>query len=113
MRAPGTVAKIAAVSTVLVLAAVELPDLAAEPERLSTPAIICRVFRSHCREALRVAWCESRWRIYARNGQYLGVFQMGRAERARFGFAWNAWTQARAARRYYRLAGWQPWTCKP
>jgi len=62
--------------------------------------------------AVRVARCESGVRPWARNGQFLGVLQMGAAERARFGHhERSVLAQALAARRYYRVAGWQPWTC--
>lgn len=57
----------------------------------------------------RIAWCESRYRVYATNGQYLGVFQMGDRERAKYGFAWNPWTQAAGAYAYFLDAGTSPW----
>lgn len=75
-------------------------------------AIRC-AFGRHANAALRVAYCESRYNTNARNGQYLGIFQMGSAERARFGHSNNALGQARAARRYFNLAGWRPWACQP
>jgi hypothetical protein len=80
-------------------------------------------------EALKVAEYESgekhwfggtcRW---ANNGQYLGCFQMGESERKKYGHSkvWpyhgnNAWTQAKAAWRYYVATKktWSPWECKP
>jgi hypothetical protein len=64
-------------------------------------------------EAVRVADCESHLWPYARNGQYLGLFQFGSWARARFGFSWSPWEQARAAARYYRHSGWSGWACKP
>jgi hypothetical protein len=51
--------------------------------------------------------------VWAENGQYLGLFQMGSYARARYGHATNAWGQARAAHRYWLAAGWSPWTCRP
>ena len=36
-------------------------------------------------EAINVAWCESRGKPTARNGQYRGILQMGRREWAKFG----------------------------
>ena len=76
--------------------------------------VIRQVFGSHGSEAVRVSWCESRLHIWARNGQYLGLFQMGRFALARYGHGWNAWAQARAAYRYFRDAGgWSPWSCQP
>jgi hypothetical protein len=69
---------------------------------------------THRREALAVAWCESRYRTTATNGQYLGLWQMGRAERRRYGHGTTARAQARAAHLYYHLAaGWRPWSCRP
>jgi hypothetical protein len=64
-------------------------------------------------QAVRVAECESHLWPYARNGQYLGMFQFGAWARARFGFSWSPWEQARAARRYHRMSGWSGWGCKP
>lgn len=81
----------------------------------STPRIICSIFRGYCSQALRVARCESGFNIWARNGQYLGLFQMGAAERRRYGHGWDAWSQSRAAYRYFIDSGrdWSPWACKP
>lgn len=80
-------------------------------EPLSTPRIICLVFRGQCGKALEVAWCESRWYVGARNGQYHGLFQMGRYARSKYGHGPDALTQALAAHAYYLDAGWRPWTC--
>jgi hypothetical protein len=77
---------------------------------------ICHVFGSRfCGQALRVARCESGLRPNARNGQYLGLFQMGSSERRRFGHGFTAFEQATAAHRYFVLSGrdWSPWSCKP
>jgi hypothetical protein len=76
---------------------------------------ICHVFGRSCGEALRVAHCESRLRLEAHNGQYLGLFQMGVSERRRFGHGVTAYRQAQAAHRYFVLSGrdWSPWSCKP
>jgi hypothetical protein len=76
---------------------------------------ICHVFGKYCGEALRVARCESRLRLTARNGQYLGLFQMGTSERRRFGHGGSAYRQAKAAHRYFVVSGrdWSPWSCKP
>jgi len=79
----------------------------------SPASIICSVFGAHCSEAISVANCESHLNVYARNGQYLGLFQFGSFARAHYGFAWDALTQARAAYRYWRDAGWSPWQCQP
>jgi len=84
-------------------------------KRLPPRQAICRVFNRHCGEALRVVRCESRFRTNARNGQYLGLFQMGASERRRFGHGLTAIEQSRAAHRYFVLSGrdWSPWSCKP
>jgi hypothetical protein len=85
--------------------------------RAKTPrAVICRVFgRHHCTEALRVSWCESHLQTRAQNGQYLGLFQMGRNERQLYGHGPSAEEQAQAAHRYFVASGsdWGPWSCKP
>lgn len=81
--------------------------------------IVRRVFgvdgRRHGRDAVRVAWCESRLDPRASNGQYLGILQMGRRERAIYGHGSTVLAQAIAARRYWRASGrdWSPWECKP
>jgi hypothetical protein len=78
-------------------------------------SIICKVFGPYCQEALRVSWCESKWYVWAQNGQYLGLFQMGSSERAKYGHGSGAWKQTRAAFRYFVDSGkdWSPWSCKP
>ena len=75
---------------------------------------ICNVFGSYCREALAIAWCESRHEITAQNGQYLGLFQMGSYERQLFGHGATARSQAVAAHRYFVRSGrdWSPWACR-
>jgi hypothetical protein len=78
----------------------------------SIPRLICSVFGSDCTMALRVAYRESRYSIYASNGQYKGIFQMGSAERARFatiGYS-TAYQQIVAAHNYFLVSGWSPWS---
>jgi hypothetical protein len=69
------------------------------------------------RQALNVAWCESRGRASARNGQYKGHFQMGKSEWRKYGNGspFNPVSNSAAAYRYYRAAGksWRPWQCQP
>lgn len=82
------------------------------------PFAICHVFRGrYCREALSVTWCESKHDVTAGVGkhQYLGLFQMGSSERARYGHGWTAIEQVRAAYRYFVASGrdWSPWQCRP
>jgi hypothetical protein len=83
-------------------------------EALPPRAAICRVFGSHCQDALAVAWCESRLQTTAENGQYLGLFQMGSQARSLFGHGASAHDQATAARRYFVRSGrdWSPWSCR-
>ena len=77
--------------------------------------IICKVFGPYCAQALRVSWCESHWYVWAGNGQYLGIFQMGSSERRIYGHGPGAWKQAKSAYRYFVASGrdWSPWSCKP
>jgi hypothetical protein len=77
-------------------------------------AAICDVFGENCDEAVAVAWCESRLDTKARNGQYLGLFQMGSHERELFGHGPSAHDQATAAHRYFVESGrdWSPWSCR-
>lgn len=76
--------------------------------------IICVTFGPECRKAQRVAWCESRFNVHAvgnRHGAdpYFGLFQFGSYARRTYGFAWDARTQARAAKRMRDREGWRPW----
>jgi len=75
---------------------------------------ICAVFEGRCQEAIAVAWCESHLQTTARNGQYLGLFQMGSYERQLFGHGPTAHEQAVAAHRYFVTSGrdWSPWSCR-
>jgi hypothetical protein len=75
---------------------------------------ICGVFGQYCEQAMAVAWCESRLSPAARNGQYLGLFQMGSSERRLFGHGESAYEQAEAAHRYFVYSGrdWSPWGCR-
>jgi len=93
-----------------------IPATASTQDSPSTNArIIRQVFGAYGSQAVSVAYCESRLHIYSRNGQYLGLFQMGSYARAKYGHSWNAWGQSRSAYRYFRDSGrdWSPWSCKP
>ena len=85
------------------------------PVSLGPAAAIRYVFGVYADQALRVAGCESGLSIYAHNGQYHGLFQMGEHERALYGDAADAVGQAQAAYRYFVASGrdWSPWSCKP
>jgi hypothetical protein len=81
----------------------------------ATPKVaICEVFGRYCHQALAVAWCESGHETTARNGQYLGLFQMGTYARQIAGHGDSAYEQARAAYRFFTLSGrdWSPWSCR-
>lgn len=77
--------------------------------------VINAVFGSYGAQANVVASCESGHSIWAANGQYLGLFQMGESERSIYGHGGDVWSQARAAHRYFVASGsdWSPWQCKP
>lgn|SRR4051794_26285722 len=101
-----------------VAAAFALAFAASASATISSPGAaraICTTFGRYCSQALRVASCESHMYVYAHNGQYLGMFQMGAYARARYGHSYDVWGQARAAYRYFRDSGysWGPWQCKP
>jgi hypothetical protein len=108
-----------AILAALIVASLVLPT-ATSASRISeqqarAKPIICKVFGSYCSQALAVSWCESKWYVWAQNGQYRGLFQMGSSERATYGHGPGAWAQARAAKRYFDASGrdWSPWSCKP
>ncbi|HYZ79308.1 MAG TPA: hypothetical protein VE596_18235 [Gaiellaceae bacterium] len=108
------------VSAVLLWSGVAGPAQARTPQQTAKLAItwaFCGHRYSRCEageQAKRVSWCESRWNIWARNGEYLGLFQMGSRERRRYGHGNNAWAQSAAAHRYWLAVRrrWTPtWTC--
>lgn len=89
-----------------------------DPRTASVQQAIRAVFGPYAGQALRVARCESGYSIWARNGQYENIFQMGYHERRTYG--WHragspATVAARAAYRYFIASGrdWSPWSCKP
>jgi hypothetical protein len=104
----------------ILLALLLLPLLATTAEAQSSSRnreIICQVFGSYCSQAIEVSRCETggTFSVWAQNGQYLGLFQMGSWERTIYGHAYHPWGQARAAYRYFVASGrdWSPWSCKP
>lgn len=105
-----------AIVAILVAAFVLATPAGAVSTRSSSNASVIRqVFGSYGSQAVKVAICESGLSIWAKNGQYLGLFQMGANERRLYGHGSNAWAQARAAYRYFVASGrnWGPWQCKP
>lgn len=89
-------------------------------------AIKCVFPKSLRQTATRIAQCEStalapervarRYKLgrWAKNGQYVGVFQMGKRERKRYGFyrrGASALIQVESAYQLYLDRGWSPWQC--
>lgn len=107
--------KLAVLTALIVLVGAGQTTASAQVQGNYTTNVICQVFGPYCSQALRVARCESGLQTWAANGQYLGLFQMGYYARARYGHGSDAYTQARAAYRYFIDSGrnWGPWTCKP
>lgn len=86
---------------------------AARISSASVPALICRVFGSVCGAARSIAWTESRYRTWAKNGQYLGIFQMGSSERETYDTLpyTTAYNQIVDAHNMYLARGFEPWYC--
>jgi hypothetical protein len=102
---------------IAVALALALVQPATASERSDSIRAIKVVFGSYASQAIRVASCETggTFDTNARNGQYLGLFQMGSYERATYGHSATALGQAKAAYRYFVASGkdWSPWSCKP
>ena len=92
-------------------------ELRGSPPRSSSGAVICRVFRSRCSAARRVAWCESRFNARAvGDAGERGLFQIHPVH-----FGWlnprrlfEPLYNARAA--FLLSAGgrdWHMWACQP
>lgn len=85
--------------------------------RAAAVAAARAVFGRYAGQAIRVAGCETggTYSTTARNGQYLGLYQMGSWERRTYGHGSTALAQTRAAYRYFVATGrdWSPWECKP
>jgi hypothetical protein len=107
---------LATAALVALVAVTEAREAGATPRQQAVNAIR-QVFGRYADQAIRVVDCETggTFSVYARNGQYLGLFQMGDYARGRYGHAWTALGQARAAYRYFVDTGrsWRPWSCKP
>jgi hypothetical protein len=99
----------------IALVVIGLALLAGPAHAATNEQVIRAVFGQYGSQAVAVARCESSLNTYAHNGQYLGLLQLGSYARAKYGFAWDPWIQARAAYAYFRDSGyrWGPWTCKP
>jgi hypothetical protein len=88
-------------------------------EEMSIPDMIKAVFGDRASEALRVANCESRYDPKARNGSYVGVFQIHhrthawRMEKVGGKDLYDPLTNVRVAHSLMTDKGWAPWTCSP
>ena len=88
-------------------------------EEMSIPEMIKAVFGNRSGEALRVASCESRYDPNARNGSYVGVFQIHhrthawRIEKVGGKDLYDPLTNVRVAHSLMTDKGWGPWTCSP
>ncbi|MGQ0680665.1 MAG: hypothetical protein ACT4OM_13615 [Actinomycetota bacterium] len=90
------------------------PSVVSVPVNLSLAPVedlIRSVFGIHGDKAVQVARCESELETTARNGSFLGLFQLGDDERVAFGHGQDALTQIKAAYDLFLSRGWQPWTC--
>lgn len=80
---------------------------------------VSRVFGGYAGQAMHVVRCETggTYSVWASNGQYQGLFQMGNWERRTYGHGSTALAQAKAAYRYFVASGrdWSPWDpkCRP
>jgi hypothetical protein len=80
-------------------------------------------FGPDAEDAIEVVSCESGDRdgdlsphvVRARNGQYLGMFQMGDFARGKYGHGSTVRAQVKAAYAYFVESGrtWGPWGCRP
>ncbi len=106
---------IAATAVALALAVPAPASLVDNRSAAANEKVIRAVFGPYGSQAVAVARCESGLSVWASNGQYLGLFQMGSYARSRYGHTFDPWGQARAAYRYFRDSGyrWGPWTCRP
>ena len=87
--------------------------------KMSDPVqAILAVFGRYGWQAVNVAKCETggTFNVYARNGQYVGLFQVSDHWRRTVpGFGFTPLAQARHAYRVFRATGysWSHWTCRP
>jgi hypothetical protein len=94
---------------------------AAERRRVSEALTLASVVYGVSRHELeQVAYCEARFQPTARNGQYLGLFQLGSGFRSRSPFfsgagldPYSPYANAMAAARVVAKEGWRQWECRP
>jgi hypothetical protein len=113
--------KIAMLATALLLAGASSAEAELAPVQLKVRREIRDVFPKRHAQAVRVARCESHLWPWARNGQYLGVFQLSESWRSyfrRYGLLTgrrHIHGQVVAAHLIFRGSGyrWTRWECKP
>lgn len=105
-----------AIAASLILAA---PTDAATSPRQAAWIAAKQVFKKYAGQAIQVAYCETggTFSTTARNGQYLGLYQMGSWERRTYAYGryTTALEQTQAAYRYFVASGysWRAWECRP
>lgn len=109
-----TIVALAALLAAFALAA----QAPADSNRASNERVIRAVFGVYGDQAVWVARCESSLSVWATNGQYVNLFQMGLWERRTYGWhtaGSSALSASRAAYAYFKASGyrWGPWSCKP
>ena len=113
--------KIAAIATALLLAGAAPAEADLLPVQIKVWREIRQTFPKRYAQARRVARCESHLLPWARNGQYLGVFQLSSSWRAyfrRYGIRTgphHVHGQVVAAHLIFAGSGyrWTRWECKP
>jgi hypothetical protein len=85
----------------------QAPDISLKP----VEDVIREIFGVHGDKAVEVAQCESELAASAKNGNALGLFQLGVAERTEYGHGEDALTQIKAAYELFLTRGWQPRMC--
>jgi len=93
--------------------AAKLAELPSEYPRFHRALRSARGFGVSWRDAAVVAWREATWHAWARNGQYLGTFQLGALERAAHGHGATLEEQVYAAASLWHARGWSAWECRP
>lgn len=84
------------------------------PRLSSVETIRCVFPPKHRKRAIRIMMCESGGSVTARNGEYYGLFQLGKRERETYagrGYR-TGFQQVHAAYNLWSYRGWQPWSCK-
>ena len=116
------------IASAVALVALVLPGVSNANTKMTKKAIIWAFCGKHykpCelgRQAVAVSGCETgyTYSIWSKNGQYLGLFQMGTKERERWGFGNDPWEQALNAFKMFKWTSthepgdpWHRWSCRP